>query len=194
MKTLVIVAHPNPASFNVNGILKTVTETLAAKGHDVRVRDLYALDFNPVLSGADFAAFQSGNIPEDIKTEQAHIAWATNIVVINPTWWIGRPAILQGYYDRVFSYGFAFEVGPDGPVGLLKNEKALVINTAGTAEAAYDAWEGSKALLGRPSTEGVFYFSGIKHATHLQLFGIGSSTDAQRADALSQVADAVNQL
>jgi NAD(P)H dehydrogenase (quinone) len=194
MKTLVIVAHPNPASFNVNGILQTVTQTLTEKGHEVRVRDLYALNFNPVLSGADFAGLQSGNTPADIKTEQEHITWASNIVVINPTWWIGRPAILQGYFDRVLSYGFAFEVGPEGAKGLLKTEKVVIFNTAGSPEMVYDNWPDSKQLLGRPTQEGVFYYTGAKQVSHVQFFGIAISTPEQRAEMLVKVKEAVAHL
>ncbi len=50
MKTLVIVAHPNPESFNKNGIVKTVIAALKEKNHEIVVRDLYELNFNPVLS------------------------------------------------------------------------------------------------------------------------------------------------
>jgi NAD(P)H dehydrogenase (quinone) len=194
MKTLVIVAHPNPASFNKNGIVPTVVKTLEAKGHEVKIRDLYEINFNPVLSGADFAALQSGNIPADIAEEQEHISWATNLVIVSPIWWIGRPALLQGYYDRVFSYGFAFEYGANGAVGLLKNENALIINTAGTPEGVYDMWPDSKALLSRPSVEGVFGFCGIKNVQQIQFYGLPNSSDADREAMLQQVADSVGKL
>jgi NAD(P)H dehydrogenase (quinone) len=194
MNTLVVVAHPNPASFNKSGILETVKKTLAEKGNEVRVRDLYELNFNPVLSSSDFAGFQSGNIPADIKVEQEHIKWANNIVLIAPIWWIGRPAILQGYYDRVFSFGFAFTVGEQGAVGLLKNEKALVINTAGSPEFVYDGWPNSKELLARPTVEGVLAYSGIKNVQQVQFFGVATSTLEQREEMLAKVADAVNAL
>ena len=143
MKTLIIVGHPNPKSLNKNGILKTVVEELNAANHEVEVRDLYEIGFNPILSGADFAGMQSGNIPVDIKTEQDFISWADNIIVIHPTWWIGRPAIIQGYYDRILSFNFAFTVDQNGARGLLKNKSALIINTAGTPEMVYDAWPDS---------------------------------------------------
>jgi NAD(P)H dehydrogenase (quinone) len=194
MNTLIIVAHPNPASFNKNGILPAVKETLAAKGDSVRVRDLYEMNFNPVLSASDFEMFQTGSVPPDIQEEQDHIQWANNIIVICPTWWVSRPAILQGYYDRVFRYGFAFEYGPEGARGLLKNDKALIINTAGTPEVVYDSWPGSKDLLGRPTTEGTFAFCGITNVTHLQFYGIAMSSDADRAAMLDRVREAVRAL
>jgi NAD(P)H dehydrogenase (quinone) len=194
MNTLVVIAHPNPASFNKNGILATVKATLADKGSEVRVRDLYEINFNPVLSGKDIEGIQSGNLPADIKEEQEHLTWANNIIVIAPVWWIGRPAILQGYFDKVLTNGFAFKYGPEGPVGLLQIEKALLINTAGTPEPVYDGWAGSKELLSRPTTEGVFYFTGIKQVQHVPLYGIGFSTPEQREAMLAQVAEVVKGL
>lgn len=194
MKTLVIIGHPNPASFNTNGILEAVKTQLAAMNHEVRVRDLYAINFNPVLSGADFAAFQSGQIPADIKAEQEHISWAQNIILIHPTWWIGRPAMVQGYFDRVFAFNFAFTVDQNGARGLLKNEKALIINTAGTDEVVYNNWPGSKELLGRPTAEGVFGYCGIPNVKHIELFGIASSNQERREALLEEVKTAISAL
>ena len=187
MKTLVVVAHPNPASFNKNGIVATVVEELKNKNHEVIIRDLYELNFNPILSGADFGAFASGNTPTDIQIERDHISWATNIVLIYPVWWIGRPAIMQGYFDRVLGFNFAFTVDENGARGLLKNEKAIVINTAGTPEFVYDSWPDSKALISRPVSEGVLGYCGITNVKQMTFFGIIGSTDEQRANILSEI-------
>lgn len=187
MKTLVVVAHPNPASFNKNGIVETVVSELKSKNHEVVVRDLYELNFNPVLSGADFGAFAEGNTPADIQTERDYISWANNIVLVYPVWWIGRPAIMQGYFDRVLGFNFAFTVDENGARGLLKNEKALVINTAGTPEFIYDAWPDSKSLITRPVAEGVLGYCGITNVKQMTFFGIAGSTDEQRAQILSEI-------
>ena len=187
MKTLVVVAHPNPASFNKNGIVETVVSELKSKNHEVIIRDLYELNFNPILSSADFGAFASGNTPADIQTERDHISWATNIVLVYPVWWIGRPAIMQGYFDRVLGFNFAFTVDENGARGLLQNEKALVINTAGTPEFVYDGWPASKELISRPVAEGVLSYCGIKNVKQLTFFGIVGSTDEQRAKVLSDI-------
>ncbi|OAQ38944.1 hypothetical protein A5893_12970 [Pedobacter psychrophilus] len=187
MNTLVVVAHPNPASFNKNGIVATVVTELKSKNHNVVVRDLYELNFNPVLSGSDFGTFATGKTPADIQIERDHISWATNIVLVYPVWWIGRPAIMQGYFDRVFGFNFAFTADENGARGLLKNEKALVINTAGTPEFIYDGWPDSKQLISRPVAEGVLGYCGIKNVKQLTFFGIVGSTDEQRAQVLSDI-------
>lgn len=187
MNTLVIVAHPNPASFNKNGIVETVIATLKEKNHEIVVRDLYELNFNPVLSSTDFAAFASGTVPADIETERNFISWANNIVLIYPIWWVGRPAIMQGYFDRILGFNFAFTVDQNGARGLLKTEKAIVINTLGTPEFVYDGWPASKDLVSRPIVEGVLGYCGITNVKQLSFFGIASSTDEQRASILNEI-------
>lgn len=187
MKTLIIVAHPNPASFNKNGIVETVLVALKQKNHEIVVRDLYELNFNPVLSGADFGAFASGSVPTDIQTERDFISWANNIVLVYPVWWIGRPAIMQGYFDRVLGFNFAFTVDENGARGLLQTEKAIIINTAGTPEFVYDAWPASKELISRPIAEGVLGYCGITNVKQLTFFGIAGSTDEQRATILRKI-------
>ncbi len=75
MNHLIVYSHPNPKSF-CHAILETAVKALQSKGHEVVVRDLYALGFDPVLKGSDFVGFQSGNIPADIKAEQEKISGA----------------------------------------------------------------------------------------------------------------------
>jgi NAD(P)H dehydrogenase (quinone) len=184
MKNVTIVyAHPNPASFN-NGILETVKETLTAKGINFRVRDLYALNFNPVLSGADFQAFQAGTVPADIAEEQSHIAWADHVVFIYPTWWIDRPAILKGYIDRVFSYGFAYAYGENGVKGLLTGKSATVFTTTGSPEALLGVLGQS---LSHSMEFGTLAFSGFAPVKYHTLYGISGSSAEERAAHLETV-------
>lgn len=122
MKHVIVYAHPNTESFN-HAILETVKKELEEKGHEVRVRDLYELNFNPVLGASDFISFSQGNTPADIKEEQEHISWADSITFIYPVWWAGLPAILKGYVDRVFSHGFAYAYGENGIEKLLSGKK-----------------------------------------------------------------------
>jgi NAD(P)H dehydrogenase (quinone) len=137
MKCLIVYSHPNPKSF-CHAILETVTNTLTAKKQTFAVRDLYALGFNPVLKADDFAGFQSGNIPTDIKKEQEHITAADMMIVIHPIWWTGLPAMIKGYFDRVFSYGFAYSADANGIIKLLTGKKAIVFNTQGTPQEIYE--------------------------------------------------------
>lgn len=138
MKHVIVYAHPNTESFN-HAILETVKSELEGKGHEVRVRDLYELNFNPVLGASDFISFSKGNTPEDIKEEQEHISWADSITFIYPVWWAGLPAILKGYVDRVFSHGFAYAYSENGIEKLLSGKKGLLLSTMGNTKEAYTA-------------------------------------------------------
>lgn len=185
MNILIVYAHPNPKSF-CHAILDTVQQALIAQGHEVHVRDLYALNFNPILSGADFVSFKSGKIPTDISVEQVEIRWAHIIVVINPVWWTSMPAILKGYFDRVFSYGFAFGAGTDGRVkGLLADKKVFIFNTMGNSREMYDQSGMFKSMI-QTISQGVFEFSAMHVLGHHFFTSVTSSTPQQRESMLKE--------
>ena len=122
MKHLIISAHPNPQSFNRALVEEVIKATRQAGGETV-VRDLYTLDFNPVLSWRELNASMEGIVPAEIKFEQKLITEADLITFIYPLWWMGFPAILKGYLDRVLSYGFAYQNENNISVGLLGHKK-----------------------------------------------------------------------
>ena len=97
MKHLIIYAHPTLIVF-CHAILESVEKkkkVVKIKGHEVKIKDLYAVNFNPTLQPADFEAFGKGEIPSDIKNEQEEIKWADLITFIYPIWWASMPAILK---------------------------------------------------------------------------------------------------
>src|SRR5690606_28064634 len=132
-KTLIVIAHPNPNSFN-QAIKARLVAELEAQNHQVRIRDLYTLGFDPVLSLEELLRYdsQEGELPADVKAEQEEILWAENLIYIYPTWWWSMPAVMKGYFDRVFVPGFAFESGDQGINGLLEGKKAWIIQTTGS--------------------------------------------------------------
>lgn len=193
MNHLILYAHPNPNSFN-HAILETVQSELAHQGHEVRVRDLYQLKFNPVLSGDDFVAFQQNRLPADIEEEQQHITWAEHIVVVYPVWWAGLPAILKGYIERVFSYGFAYKYGEQGNIEQLLNGKAaLLISTHGNSEENYRQ-SGMYEAMKKTSDYGIFEFVGMKVLAHSFPASVTTVDDAARKSMLSEVQQLLKQL
>jgi NAD(P)H dehydrogenase (quinone) len=185
MKCLIVYSHPNPKSF-CNAILETITNTLTAKKQDFAVRDLYALGFDPVLKASDFEALQSGNIPADIKTEQDHIASADMMIITHPVWWTGLPAMIKGYFDRVFSYGFAYSADASGIVKLLTGKKAIVFNTQGTPQKIYEQ-AGMFDALKKTSDTGIYGFCGIEVLSHHFFGAVPYVDDATRKGYLSTV-------
>jgi NAD(P)H dehydrogenase (quinone) len=190
MKHLVVYAHPHPESFN-HAILKTTVRALEKKGHKVDVRDLYALNFQPVLKPEDTKAMKSGQTPEDIKQEQEFLAQADAITLIYPIWWTGLPAILKGYIDRVFSYGFAYSYSEEGINKLLTGKKGLIINTHGTPNEIYDQM-GMTEGLKVTSDIGIFEFTGIETVEHLLFGSVPAIGEASLKDMLKQVEETVD--
>jgi NAD(P)H dehydrogenase (quinone) len=180
MKVLVVYAHPNPQSFN-HAILESFTKGLTETRHTYEVIDLYAIKFNPCLSGEDFVKLMEGKVSDDLKAHQEKVSQAEGIVFIHPIWWVGPPAILKGWIDRVFSMGFAYYLDEkEGKVkGLLKNQKALVINTAGGMEE--DAkMMGSTDALKKIEDDLMFRFCGINDVQHVIFHNVVLADDATR--------------
>lgn len=97
MNHLIIYAHPRKESFN-HAILETAVEGLQQKGYNVIVRDLYAMEFQPVISSSEIL----GGIGEDVVQEQEYLKWADVITFIYPIWWTGLPAIMKGTLSVYF--------------------------------------------------------------------------------------------
>jgi NAD(P)H dehydrogenase (quinone) len=185
MKYLLIYAHPNPKSFN-HALKETIVARIRATGQQVTVRDLYALQFNPVLSGNDFVSFSAGKVPADIATEQAFVKEADVMVVVHPIWWFGMPAILKGYIDRVFSYGFAYEVTDKGVRGLLSDKKVMVFNTTGGPQETYKQY-GFTASVENIFNAGIYGFSGMQVINHTFFYGVPTVTQKEREDMLASL-------
>jgi NAD(P)H dehydrogenase (quinone) len=164
MKNLIIYAHPNSASLN-HFFKQTVVESLEKKGEEVIVRDLNEINFNPVLSLEDMQGQRMGKVADEIKTEQDFITWADQIIFIYPIWWTGMPAIMKGFIDRVFSYGFAYRYDQGVQKGLLTGKKAIIINSHGKSNAEYEAMGMDKALA-LTSDIGIFTYCGLEIQKH----------------------------
>jgi NAD(P)H dehydrogenase (quinone) len=129
-----LLAHPSPGSFN-HAIASVAAGVLREGGHEVRLHDLYAEGFDPVLAAAELSS--RGAIVDDVDRHCREIAEADGIVVVHPNWWGQPPAILTGWIDRVLRAGVAYrfqegDAGEGIPVGLLRARSALVFNTSNT--------------------------------------------------------------
>ncbi|MDF2577935.1 MAG: dehydrogenase, quinone family protein [Chlamydiales bacterium] len=184
MKILIIYTHPNPKSFN-HAILETAQQTLSAMGHEVHIRDLYAMQFQPVLSATDFISLRQGVTPPDIAEEQKWISWANALIFIYPIWWSDRPAILKGWIDRVFHYGFAFEMTSQGLTGMLQH-KVLIFQTAGADQKSYQE-SGSERVVHSTMKEGTLQFCGIQDIMCKTFYSVVSTTDAIRKEMLEEL-------
>ncbi len=146
MKVLVILAHPDPGSFN-HAIASTAIETLKESGHDVIFHDLYTENFDPILPSEEIP--KDISLPSEIENHCGEISNAGGIIIVHPNWWGQPPAILKGWIDRVIRPGVAYEFieedkGEGVPIGLLKAKTAIIFNTSNTAT------EREKKVFGDP--------------------------------------------
>jgi putative NADPH-quinone reductase len=183
----VILAHPDPASFN-HAIAQTVVDALKANGYRVFFHDLYQEKFDPRLNLEELA--KDAILPAVIRKHCDEIAAASGILIVHPNWWGQPPAILKGWVDRVIRPGVAYEFmeGDSGegiPNGLLKARAALVFNTSNTES------EREKDVFGDPLEtiwkNCIFGLCGITNF-HRRMFNvIVTSTEDQRRDWLNDV-------
>jgi NAD(P)H dehydrogenase (quinone) len=134
MRVLVLYAHPLADSFAA-ALHQAVLAALSRGGHEVDDCDLYAEGFDPVLSAAERRAY---NTPSpDLAGVASHVARvraAEALVLCFPTWWYGMPAILKGYFDRVWARGVAFDLPQGGGTihpCLTNIRKVTVVTTYG---------------------------------------------------------------
>jgi len=165
MKVLYVYAHPEPRSFN--GALKdTALAALKDKGHEVKLSDLYAMNFNPVLSAGDFTdrkkpdvfkpffeaiqASKTGAFAPDIKEEMEKVKWADLLIFQFPIFFTFMPAIMKGWIDRVLAPGFGFNPITNSAydTGLFKGKSAMLVTTTGAPKEMYSE-EGAHGNLNK---------------------------------------------
>nr|WP_320133388.1 NAD(P)H-dependent oxidoreductase [uncultured Holophaga sp.] len=184
MNVLVVLAHPEPTSFTQE-VGRVFLEGLLEAGHTFEVADLYAEAFDPILKPAQFAletAMDSAaKRPGDIRAEQARLARAEGLVFIYPFWWSDVPAILKGWFDRVWSYGFAYAYEADRSRSTrLTVQKALAIAIAGHSDEKLDAL-GLREAHRRIMVEDRLLGVGIPEAALALLGGLSGNLPAERA-------------
>ena len=147
MKALVVYCHPVPESFNA-AVRDRVLAALEKAGHDVRLIDLYAEAFDPVMGRDERRVYHDRGVNEEpVRRHLDQIQWCEMLVFVYPTWWYGLPAMLKGWVDRVFIPHVTFEMPEAGQAirGRLTNIKRLGIVSTTGAPWWYLEW-----IIGNP--------------------------------------------
>ncbi len=114
MRVLVVYAHPLERSF-IAALHVRVVETLRTKGHDVDDCDLYAERFDPAMSREQFAHYVDTKLnTREVEPYVARLRAAEALVLVFPVWFDGLPAMMQGYFQRVFLPGVALRIDEAG--------------------------------------------------------------------------------
>jgi NAD(P)H dehydrogenase (quinone) len=185
MRVMVLHAHPLETSYN-RALCNAVTDTLKSKGHQVDLVDLYAENFDPVLSREDRLRYHDipDNITPALKPYVDRLMAAEGIVIVHPVWNYGFPAILKGYFDKVFMPGVSFILeGGDGPdKGKLVPNLKHIKKVAFVTSYGGDRWR--TFLMGDPPRRmakrwGWVTFGGWLPPTYLALYDMNNVTPDQ---------------
>lgn len=134
MHVYVVFAHPSRESFTY-AVFEAFAAGLREAGHTFDVCDLYEIGFKSDMDVAQYAREMGSDpdspVPEDVRSQQAHVNKADALVFIYPGWWSDCPAKLKGWFDRVWTYGYAYWLEDGERKSRIDVEKALVLCAAG---------------------------------------------------------------
>lgn len=191
-RALVLFAQPCGESLSA-ALKEVVVGRLAARGWEVDLCDLYAERFDPVMSAAERRGYlETGRNEAPVQAHVDRLRAAQVLVMVYPVWNFGFPAILKGYFDRVFLPGVSF-VLKDGLVapGLTHIRKLAVVTTYGaTPLRAFLAGNPPKRVI----TRAVRFVCRPSRLRYLALYDMNRVTDSQRQAFLARVGREMDRL
>lgn len=197
---MLLLAHPRPDSY-CHAIADRIRTVLTETGADVGFHDLYAEQFDPIVSaeeayttGESVEAYLARESDTVVGRHRAELREARGLVVVHPNWWGKPPAILAGWMDRVVVPGVAYRL-PDAtgePESLVRIERMLVVNTSDTTAEREEAVFGDplEAIWGRCLAP---YLGGHSFVRHV-LRPVTDATPQQRTVWLDEVAETTRTL
>ena len=197
-KILIVHAHPEPTSVT-RQLVDTSAQTLQSAGHEVLQSNLYGMGWKAVYDEHDFPtredparlsfitesghAFLNGLQTPDVTSEQQKLLAADAVIFHFPLWWFGMPAILKGWFDRVFAYGLAYGYQGAGNRyrygdGAFKGKRALLSVAVGGPEKDYSprGINGPLEQLLFPTTHGTLFFAGFDVLPTFAVYGTAHAT------------------
>lgn len=189
MRILLVLAHPLPDSFAAS-VARTARQALEAAGHAVDLLDLYAENFDPRLSKTERRGYF--DVPYDSSAVAGivdRLKAADGLVLVFPQWWFNFPAVLKGFFDRIFAPGVAFthDAGGGRIVPQLTNIRLLyALTTTGSP------WWLVRLYMGDPVRRllkrGIAAFCSKRlNFRMLSLHDMDRATDAKRTAHLDRV-------
>lgn len=132
MRVHLVLCHPLADSLNAH-LAERIAKMLAENGHQVDRLDLYAHGFSPAMTPEERRAYYAAPVaPPDIAPLQDRLRAADHLVLVFPTWWFSLPAMLKGWFDRVWSPGFAYDHGTPIRPKLTRLRSVTVVTTLGS--------------------------------------------------------------
>jgi len=187
MNVLVLYAHPVETSFNAS-LHRLIVERLTANGHTVDDCDLYAEDFDPRLTRAERLAYHDLDRNADgVRPYVERLRRANALVLSFPVWNYGYPAILKGFFDRVFLPGVSFDMVDGKAQPSLHNitKVATVTTYGGGRFRAFLMGDPPRKLVNRLLRATVKPGAPVSYMAH---YSMNLSTDESRAAFMRKVA------
>lgn len=187
MRVLYLYCHPLEESFHA-AIRNEALAGLAAAGHEVDLLDLYAEDFDPVMRADQRRRYHDLSVNrQGLESYVARLQAAEALVVQFPTWSFGPPAMLKGFFDRMFMPGVGFDISDPANVRpLLTNFHSI------TGVVTYGRPWWNAVLVGDPPKKTVmrylWFMAGRKpRMAYLPLYHMNVATPDQRSAFLARV-------
>lgn len=193
MRILVVHAHPVASSFNAS-LFRMAVERLSKSGHEVDVIDLYQDGFNPVMSEEERLNYHDLDVNrKPVETYVDRLLRAEALVLVYPVWNYGFPAILKGWFDRVFLPGVSFGL-VDGKVRptLHNIGKILVVTSYGGSH--FRSWlmgDPPRKIANRMLRATVRPGASVTYLAHYEM---NLSTDKTRHSFMSRVERALDKI
>ncbi|WP_299777271.1 NAD(P)H-dependent oxidoreductase [uncultured Roseobacter sp.] len=184
-RALVLFAHPCAESFSA-ALHDCVVNRLRARGWDVDDCDLNAEGFSPVLTAMERRTYHdAGHNIAPVADYVARLRQAEALVLVFPVWNFGYPAVLKGFFDRVFLPGVSFTLQNGKVMPNLQHIRKLAAVTTygGTRLRAMMAGDPPRKSV----TRAVWHVCRPEKTRYLALYDMNRATDGQRAGFLSRV-------
>jgi len=196
MRPLILYCHPDPGSFTA-AVRDAIIRHLVWRGMEYRLIDLYAEEFDPVMSANDLACY--GDTTSDRSRLSRHaeaLAWCDALIFVYPTWWQGLPAMLKGWLDRVLLPGIAFDLpaGGGAPQSRLRHIRTLGIFTSCGGGRLASVISGQPGRRQLQRAIGGFLCHPLHRRGYLALYSIDTTSAARRATHLARVARSLDRL
>lgn len=201
-----MLAHPEPASFTAS-LARHGMRALEREGHVIDVADLYAMNFDPVSDRRNFVAtanpdrfdqqaeekFASATrgFSAELQQEMDRLESCDVLVLQFPIWWLGMPAIMKGWIDRVFAVGRTYGGGRWFDRGMMRGKRAMIAVTIGGTERAYspDGLYGPAADVLRPINHGILAFCGFDVVEPFIAYAPARKSEGERQEIFAAYAD-----
>ena len=206
MRFLFVLAHPEPASFTAS-LARHGMHAVQGGGHVADMADLYTMQFDPVSDRRNFAAVanpdrfdqqaeerfasSSAGFSAELQREMDRLEACDVLILQFPIWWLGMPAIMKGWIDRVFAIGRTYGGGRWFDRGMMRGKKAMLAVTIGGTDEAYsaDGIYGPAADVLRPINHGILAFCGFDVVAPFIAYAPARKSEQERQAMFAEYAD-----